>query len=55
MSWTVEFHDDFEPEFLALESAVQDALLALAKLLADYGRSSADPMPTRSTALNTRT
>jgi hypothetical protein len=37
MSWVVEFHDDFEPEFLALESAVQDALLAVAKLLADYG------------------
>lgn len=37
MPWTVAFHDDFEPEFLALESAVQDALLAIAKLLADYG------------------
>jgi len=37
MSWVVEFHDDFEPEFLVLESAVQDALLAVAKLLADYG------------------
>jgi len=37
MPWAVEFHDDFEPEFLALESAVQDALLAVAKLLADYG------------------
>lgn len=37
MSWTVEFHDDFEPEFVALDSAIQDALLAVAKLLADYG------------------
>jgi hypothetical protein len=37
MLWAVEFHDDFEPEFLALEPAVQDALLAVAKLLADYG------------------
>src|SRR5450432_1465252 len=37
MNWAVEFHDDFEPEFLALESAVQDALLAVAKLLADIG------------------
>jgi hypothetical protein len=37
MPWPVEFHDDFEPEFLALESAVQDALLVAAKLLADYG------------------
>jgi len=34
MPRTVEFHDDFE---LAVESAVQDALLAVAKLLADYG------------------
>jgi hypothetical protein len=37
MPWIVEFHDDFEPEFLALEPAVQEALLAVAKLLADYG------------------
>jgi hypothetical protein len=37
MPWTVEFHDEFEPEFQALESAVQDMLLAVAKLLADYG------------------
>lgn len=37
MPWIVEFHDDFEPEFLPLDSAVQDALLAVAKLLADYG------------------
>ena len=37
MRWVVEFHDDFEPEFLAFEPAVQDALLAVAKLLADYG------------------
>jgi hypothetical protein len=37
MSWLVEFHDDFEPEFFAFEPAVQDALLAVAKLLADFG------------------
>jgi hypothetical protein len=37
MSWIVEFHDDFEPEFLALERSVQDELLAVAKLLVDYG------------------
>ena len=37
MSWLVEFHDDFEPEFLAFEQLVQDALLAVAKLLIDYG------------------
>jgi hypothetical protein len=37
MPWIVEFHDDFEPEFLTYEPAVQDALLAVAKLLADLG------------------
>jgi hypothetical protein len=36
-TWDVEFHDAFEAEFLAFETAVQDALLAVAKLLADYG------------------
>jgi hypothetical protein len=50
MPWIVEFHDDFEPEFFAFDSAVQDALLAVAKLLADFGRGSVDPMPIRSTA-----
>ena len=37
MPWTVEFHDDFEREFQVFEPAVQDALLAVAKLLADFG------------------
>jgi hypothetical protein len=37
MPWIVEFDDDFEPEFMAFELAVQDALLAVAKLLADFG------------------
>lgn len=37
MRWIVEFHDDFEPEFRALEATVQDALLASTKLLADFG------------------
>ncbi len=37
MTWDVEFHDAFEVEFLAFEQSVQDALLAVAKLLADYG------------------
>ncbi len=37
MTWDVEFHDAFEAEFLALEAAVQEALLAAARLLADYG------------------
>jgi hypothetical protein len=37
MTWAVEFHDDFEAEYRAFEQPVQDALLAVAKLLADYG------------------
>jgi len=37
VAWNVEFHDAFEVEFLAFEQTVQDALLAAAKLLADYG------------------
>jgi hypothetical protein len=37
MEWVVEFYDDFEPEFFGLEPGVQEALLAVAKLLADYG------------------
>jgi len=37
MTWDVEFDDAFEAEFLAYEPAVQDALLAVARLLADYG------------------
>jgi hypothetical protein len=37
MAWAVEFHDDFEPEFQVFAQPVQDALLAVAKLLIDYG------------------
>src|ERR1700731_412456 len=37
MSWTVRFEDEFEREFLALRTEVQDQLLAGARLLADYG------------------
>lgn len=37
MTWIVEFFDDFEREFQAFEPEVQDALLAVAKLLSDYG------------------
>ncbi|KOP27556.1 hypothetical protein AMR41_04580 [Hapalosiphon sp. MRB220] len=34
---TVEFHDDFDPEFEALPEEVQDELLALADLLEKFG------------------
>jgi hypothetical protein len=37
MAWTVRFEDEFEQEFLALSQAVQDELLAAARLLAEYG------------------
>ena len=37
MAWNVEFEDTFEAEFLAFEQEVQDALLAAARLLVDYG------------------
>jgi len=37
MAWEVEFDDAFETEFAAFAEDVQDALLAVAKLLADYG------------------
>jgi hypothetical protein len=37
MNWQVIFHDQFEPEFVALSAGVQDELLAHALLLRDYG------------------
>jgi hypothetical protein len=37
VSWTVLFHDVFEDEFNALSEAVQDELLAQAKLLEVFG------------------
>jgi hypothetical protein len=37
VTWVVEFDEAFEPEFKAFDEEVQDTLLALAKLLADYG------------------
>ena len=37
MDWTVRFADEFEQEFLSLQQGVQDELLAVARILADYG------------------
>lgn len=37
MGWIIEFDDAFEAEFAGFMEEVQDALLAAAKLLADYG------------------
>lgn len=41
--WTVEFAEDFEPEFDALPEAVQDELLAHASLLERFGPSLGRP------------
>jgi len=35
--WTVEFHDEFEPEFDELPETVQDEIYAHAELLAAFG------------------
>lgn len=37
MSWVVEFHQDFEPEFDALPEEVQNKLLAYTKVLEGFG------------------
>ena len=37
MAWSVEFHHEFEPEFADLAVAVQDEILALATVLAEFG------------------
>ncbi|MGH6893629.1 MAG: type II toxin-antitoxin system RelE/ParE family toxin [Dongiaceae bacterium] len=37
MTWTVLFHDDFQPEFHELRDSVQDELLAHALVLQRFG------------------
>lgn len=37
VQWDIEFHEDFEPEFDELPRAVQDEMLAHAKLLETFG------------------
>lgn len=37
MVWTIRFHSGFETEFEALDEAVQNELLAMGKLLAEFG------------------
>lgn len=37
MTWVVLFHDAFEPEFAALDAAVQDELLVETGLLEHFG------------------
>jgi hypothetical protein len=55
MAWDVDFHDEFVPEFKAFEASVQDGLLAVAKLLADYGPQLGGRMPIRSKGQSTPT
>jgi hypothetical protein len=37
MTWNILFHDDFHAEFQAMDSALQDELLAHARLLQEFG------------------
>jgi hypothetical protein len=41
--WRVEFAEEFEPEFDVLDEAIQDELLARAKLLEQFGPSLGRP------------
>jgi hypothetical protein len=43
MSWIVEFAEEFEPEFDALSSSVQDELLAQAKVIERLGPTAGRP------------
>ncbi len=38
VKWTVSFHDEFDSEFGVLSEAVQDEMLAHARLLEQFGR-----------------
>ena len=43
MTWTVAFGDEFDEEFETLSNAVQEELLASARLLGDFGPQLARP------------
>jgi hypothetical protein len=43
MKWSIKFHDDFDPEFLALSDAVQDGLLETVGVLKQIGPSLGRP------------
>lgn len=55
MDWHVRLHNAFEAEFLALVREFQTEPLAVAKLLAEFARSSVDPTLIRSKARITPT
>jgi hypothetical protein len=52
VSWEVDLHDDFVPEYRDLQDQVQDELLALVELLERFGPQLGRPL---STAHVTRT
>lgn len=37
MTWSVTFHDAFEPEFVALPLPVREAILSAARVLREFG------------------
>ena len=37
MTWPVELHDEFQPEFFALPVEVRRTILALSRLLGEFG------------------
>ena len=37
MSWRVQIAEEFEPEFFALQSEIQDAILTMTRLLRQFG------------------
>ena len=37
MKWPVELHDEFQPEFFALPQEVRRTILALSRLLGEFG------------------
>lgn len=43
MSWVIQFHDDFYPEFQALVAEVQDELLAQLKVVRLFGPETGRP------------
>lgn len=46
MTWQVDLHPDFLPEFEGLSEAVQNEIAALIKVLSAFGLNSRGRMPT---------
>ena len=55
MTWTVEIGDQFEPEFNALDEDVRTEILAITRLLQQFGPQLGRPALTHLTAPGTRT